>query len=506
MAHEFPRYLSNKDATNQQPSAFAPKDTSGEIIAAEAEASSQMLGAAQKALGQWGVRQKEIQQSNADVNQRMQTADLLARAEADPDYNALEKYYKENEDIRKSATEGMSPFAAQEVNAKHDLATKLANIQLNGIFKKKQIDKYQSDTLTLIDLETKNPRPESFQIIKNRLDQDVQRTFMNRVDATKLLQRSNDDLGSNRINQDLFRAQTPEQVDYIKQAITSGAYEQGGVTIDPEKKKVFLDIADRAENNLEKKLQAQAIEGQARNRMETVLGISSNDPKFQNLDLAAVSEYDPQLANVITKVKDFMVNYNPQIPTKDQPLKAAGIPPTTTQLRAFKDYSKSITDVFMQSDNKELGEFVLRELEKKGDGLTPSVKIAAFTNLAFLKAKVNNPQTPEDSKAASKFNAIKAGVKFLQTSNPYLAPEAIGDFIVKNFLQGGKTNEEIMGEARGVLTDKIIDRYKSVAKLPSVPNKIVDGEASVEDLQSGANELDGEEEYSGNYGSQDRSE
>jgi len=60
------------------------------------------------------------------------------------------------------------------------------------------------------------------------------------------------------------------------------------------------------------------------------------------------------------------------------------------------------------------------------------------------------------------------------------------------------TKEQVMEDARSSLESVIIDRYKSVSKLPSLPNKLVDGEASVEDLQDGLNDLDGDE-FIGDY-------
>jgi len=230
--------------------------------------------------------------------------------------------------------------------------------------------------------------------------------------------------------------------------------------------------------------------------MDTVTSIASGKTPIEDINIPEIAQYDPQLAGTLTKVKDFMVNYNPKLPPKEQALSSAGLL-NTQQVLQMKNYARSITDVFMQDDNKQLSDFVLRELEKKGDGLTPSVKIAAFANLAALKAKVNNQQSAPDAETADKFFAIKNAVKFLEASNPYLAARTIGDFVVKNYLSGTKGHKQIMNEARSVLRDNIIGIHKSVAKLPSVPNKIVDGEASVEDLQSGTNEL--KDGFNGSY-------
>ncbi|MDP3763039.1 MAG: hypothetical protein Q8Q92_00005, partial [bacterium] len=370
------------------------------------------------------------------------------------------------------------------------------------IFRKKEIDLQQSNTLRFIDLETNNPTPNSLSKIKQRLTEESNLGFFDKKDAYTLYQRANESLGLNRISKDLYQAQTPEMVDLIREGILNGFYEQGGVAIDPDKKKSLLEIADRAKTNVEKKQEAQYIEATARNRVDTIAGVASGEVDLRTLDIAEIAEYDPQLGLTLTKAKDFMTNYNPKVPQEEQRVSMAGVL-SPSELMKARSYSKSVSDVFMQNDNERLGEFVLRELEKKGDGTTSSVKLTAFTQLAALKMKANNPQGPEDNKAINRLNAIKSGVKFLESSNPLIAPEAISELIVRNFLSGASSEEAVMQEAKSVLKSKVLDRYKAVSKLSAVPNKAVEGEALVESLHSGQNEV---EEYTGSYGDQSRSD
>ncbi len=491
----FPRYESKEQIAIQPTSVGTAKVTTGEILGGVAKVAQQAQDVTLKLI----EAHDKAQKSTSEINQKTQIADMLGRAQAETDYNALDSYLKENEKFRIKSLGGFTSKAAgSEAALARGYDAKIAEIQLRNLFRKKEIDLHRSNTLAFIDLEINNPTAESLGKIKQRLADDAGFGFFDQEDAYKLYQSANNALGVNRINKDLYEAQTPEQVDIVQEGITNGFYERGGVTIDPVKKRALLGIADSARKNTEKKIIAQQIEAMAQNRVETITGVASGQINPETLNIAAISEYDPQLGSTLTKVKEFMINYNPKIPLKQQRISMTGVL-SPNKLMQARDYARSVDAVFAQDDNEKLGEFVLRELNKKGDGTTPSTKLVAFMQLAALKVKANNPQTPEDGKAAKRLAAIKGGLKFLESSNPYLAPTAIGDLIVGVFLSGASTEEQVMEEAKTVLKDKILDRYKSVARLPSIPNMIVDGEASAENLQSGFNELQGEQ-YSGSYG------
>ena len=493
---EFPRYESKGTLTTQQPSFLAAESTEGKITEKIGEAAGAVGTQAGKLLEAYKSTQKTV----ALTNNKSDILDIQQRAMGEVDPKKWKAYQSEIEKARIKHGEGLGALASKELN----LDSKVASIQIDNIFQKKNLELDTIATKRAIELEVNNPAPGSLPKIKALLNEKVAAGLIDPSVAYAEEVKANANLGVNRISKDLYLAQTPEEVDAVTQGITSGAYEQGGVTIEPDKKKNLLDIAERARTNTEKRIQAQATEAMVQNRMEVITGLASGKLQFDSVDLTNISEYDPQLATVLTKVKDFMVNYNPKLTPQEQSLSSAGLM-TVPQIMNMKSYAKSITDLFLKDDNKTLSEFVLREFDKKGDGLTSSIKLAAFANLAFLKSKVNNQQTTQDSEASGKYNAIKAGIKFLQTTNPVFSPKAIGDFIVKNYLSGSSSKEQVMQEAKTVLQDEVLNRYKAVAKLPSLPNKIVDGEASVEDLHSGLNDLEGES-YSGDYGDQDRSE
>jgi hypothetical protein len=491
---EFPRYESKGSLTTRQPSAMAVEDTSGQMIEKVGEVGQTI----QKETLKWSNAVDTIQKTTSEANFKMGLLDIQQRAQNDPDYNNSAKYYQEIEKLKTDSLKGFSSkMAENEMAINLNYQGKVGQIQVENVYKKKLIDVGQTSSMRLIDAEVANPTDGSLDRVRAELGRQIQAGVFDRKDAYILERKANDDLGVNRINRDLYQAQTPEAVDEVTSRITSGEYEKGGVTIEPDKKKSLLDIAERARTNTEKKIQAQQVEAMAQNRVETFAGIASGQIPIDSLNMSELAEYDPQLAGALTKVKDFMVDYNPKLPANQQSLSSAGLL-NTQQVMQMKSYARSITDTFLQDDNQKLGEFMIREFEKKGDGLTSSVKLAAFANLAALKSKVNNQKTKEDAGAGQRFSAIKAGVKFLEASNAYLAPQAIGDFVVRNFLSGSVAEAAVMQEAKSVLRDAIIDRYKSVSKLPTLPNKLVDGEASVEDLQAGLNELN-DGDSSGDY-------
>lgn len=490
---QLPRYESQRDLTTQQPSMMAPESKEGKILEKVAETAGQM----QETTAKWNLANNSMQKTQAELNLKTTLLDIHARADADPDKNAYKKYHDEVNQALEKSTQGFSdPRTEAEAKMQLGYEAKAAQIQLNGLFRKKQIVSDQVNTKTLIDMIVNNPTEESFNQIKSILDKKEKIGVFGPDDVYTLTKKANEDLGINRINKDLYSSQTPEEVENVRDQINSGFYEKGGVTIDPEKKRALLDLSDRVKANVDKKLVAQQQEAITQNRMETITGIASGNPAYQQIDMTAIAERDPQLAQALTKAKDFMVNYNPKLPPKEQAMASAGLV-TTDQIVKMKNYAKSIMDVFMINDNQKLGDFVVQELEKKGDGLTPSIKIAAFSNLAYLKAKVNNQQSQGDMQASDRYNSIKNAVMFLKASNPYLAPSLISDFIVKNYLSGSSSPDKVMLEAKDVLKKKAIEKNANIAKLPFTPNKVVDGEATVEDLHDGLNELDGEQ-YSGN--------
>ena len=481
----FPRYESKGSLTTQVPSVGAVQSTEAQ----QTESNAKIGQTIQENSVKWTNALDTVQKTTATANFKSGILDIQQRAESDPNYNNSDQYYKE---IEKLKTENLKGFASKtaetEMAINFGYESKVAGIQVANIYKKKLIDVGQASTLQLINSEVNNPNEHSLASIQSLLNTQVSAGIIGHKEAYKLMEKANEDLGVNRISQDLNQAQTPDEVAAVKQGITSGAYEVGGVTIAPKQKEALLNIAERAEKNSLIKLQAQATEAIAQNRASVILGVASGQLNPETMDITAITNHDPKLGTALTKVKEFMTNYNPKLPLDQQRVSMSGVA-TPSEMERATSYAKSVKEVFANNNNEQLGNFIIQQLETKGDGTNQSIKLAAFMKLAALKMKANNPQTPEDMKALEQVGALSAGVSFLQSSNAYLSPQAIGDFLVKNYHSGAVSKKEVMQEARTALEDLIFDRYKTVTKLASLPNKIVDGEASVEDLHSGSNEL-----------------
>lgn len=180
---EFPRYFSKASATTQQPSFLAPESTEGQ----RTEQIAKVAGVAQEATAKWGLAYQEAQKTQAELNQRTQLDDLVARAEADPDYNALEKYQQESEKITKDSLSGFkNQFTKGEATAKANYYKSTADRQLQGIFRKKMVDNQQANTMRLLDLEAKNPTEATFGRMKEIIDKQKSLGFLSDTDALKL--------------------------------------------------------------------------------------------------------------------------------------------------------------------------------------------------------------------------------------------------------------------------------------------------------------------------------
>lgn len=481
----------SQESINAQPTAVqAPKDPSSQLAEGQAKIGGQL-----QEIGLNFAKASDSQKATeAQLGFKTGMNDILSRAENDPNLDNQADYMNEIAQLNETSSNKKFIFGASrnETNLKLGYEASVGTVQVQNLYRKKLEDKGRVDSLITLDNMASEGGPDLEKRMSEFMATKVNAGFFDREGAYKIvkdyLEKGNKIHGQDQINKDLYSAETPEEVDLVTQAITSGNYEKDGVTIDPEKKYALIKLAKSTKKNIEISIKAQEVEATAKNRVDTISGVASGKIKFESINIADVSEYDPKLGEALTKIKDFMTNYNPKIPLKEQRVSMIGVLTPNEVIKA-RDYARSVDDVFMRNDNERLGEFILRELEKKGDGNTQSVKLAAFMQLAALKRMANNPQTVEDNDAAKRLEAIQAGVAYLKAINPYLSATSIGEFITRNFLSGATDKKTVMEEARGIADSKIIQRYPSVTKLPSMPNKIVDGDASVEDLQSGLNEL-----------------
>ena len=154
---QFPRHESERQLTTQQPSVLAAGDSQGAIL----EKTAEVAGKATDLAVKWANAVDTIQTTTAKANLKGGLADILARAEADPDYNAHDKYAQEIDKLRMDSGRGFASKAA-EANAgiEFDYDAKIAKIQLGATFKKKMVNVGQAATLKLLDMEVTDVRPD----------------------------------------------------------------------------------------------------------------------------------------------------------------------------------------------------------------------------------------------------------------------------------------------------------------------------------------------------------
>ncbi len=232
MAYEFPRYLSKARATTDQPAHFAAESTEGQVTEQVARAGQ----TAQNLTFKMGEAYQEAKETQAELNQRTQNDDLLARATADPDVNSYDKYKQENDKIKKESVAGFkNKLNAGNAIAKADYYAKTTDTQLQAIFRKKMIDNQQANLLGLLD---KDAAIGSIDSIKSRIERNKQQGFINETDAYKLEEKY-----TKQAKQNMFLADLNADPETAKENLSKNVYDFAPKELETAKK--FQDKADK---------------------------------------------------------------------------------------------------------------------------------------------------------------------------------------------------------------------------------------------------------------------
>ncbi len=243
----FPRAQSRGQITTQRPSVEASSDTNTQMIEQVGKIGQQI----QEATVKWSNAVDTMQKTKSQVNFKSGMLDLEARAAADPDYNNSDQYFKEIAKLKSESLKGFSSKAAEaEMALNLGLESQVSKIKIDNIYKKKMMDVYASDIEGLIETEIQNPSPGSLGLINAKLDEGVSSLLISKEAATKARIKANKDLGANRINNDLYQADTVEKARAIKESIRNGDYELGGVDIDPKTKSTMIRSAEVKERQI----------------------------------------------------------------------------------------------------------------------------------------------------------------------------------------------------------------------------------------------------------------
>uniref|UniRef100_A0A6M3IVZ1 Uncharacterized protein n=1 Tax=viral metagenome TaxID=1070528 RepID=A0A6M3IVZ1_9ZZZZ len=152
---DFPRYNSKAQVNTQidtRPQEVM-REGAGDKLDIINKAAGQVLGITM----QWANAMDTIQSTVAKANVKTSLVDIGNRAALDPDYNNLDKYLQEVENLKGQNLKGFQSKAnEQQTSLEVGLDLQIAKLNLENIYKKKAIAVGQVKALELIDLEQSN--------------------------------------------------------------------------------------------------------------------------------------------------------------------------------------------------------------------------------------------------------------------------------------------------------------------------------------------------------------
>lgn len=196
---DFPRYNSKAQITTQQPSVQAAAGTEGQIL----EKTAQVASNASETALKWSNTVDTIQKTTSSANFKSGMLDITQRAQADPNYNNSDQYYKEIEKLKMDNLKGFSSKTAQTQAAiEFGYEAKVGQIQIENLYKKKMIDVGQVSAMKLIDAEIGNPSDSSFANIQKILNAQVQGGIFSHEEAYKKYKESVRTIGEFDVSND----------------------------------------------------------------------------------------------------------------------------------------------------------------------------------------------------------------------------------------------------------------------------------------------------------------
>lgn len=180
---DFPRYESKAQIAPRQTSVQATDDTGPAML----EGVGKIGGVVQDATLKWSNAVDMIQKTTATANFKTGMLDITNRAANDPDYNNSESYFKEIEKLKTDSLKGFSSKSA-EAQAAIDFGYdgKVAQIQIQNLYKKKMIDVGQASTLKLLDMEAASGSEGLDERVRNVLAPQIQAGVISHEAAYKL--------------------------------------------------------------------------------------------------------------------------------------------------------------------------------------------------------------------------------------------------------------------------------------------------------------------------------
>jgi hypothetical protein len=148
---------------------------------------------------------------------------------------------------------------------------------------------------------------------------------------------------------------------------------------------------------------------------------------------------------------------------------------------------------FQIKDNQNLHNYILKTIGSGGSAIANKERLAIMLSIAKSVGLANNPNQQGSQKAQEENNIMQRVLYSVAGAVPsFIAPAVIVDLLTRKQRKNLKP-EQLEQESKNVIRDNTANYFPETRSLNAVPNKIVYGDDSVEEVYNGPNELQGEE-------------
>jgi len=431
MATPIQRYQSKVSMTGETPNV----KVSPELFSASGKLISD-IGGALGTVAEHFVDAQETQQKIAAANNaKLLMSDVLARAQQDPDPNNTLGYAKEFEGIQKQASQGITLRNAR-IGFDNEFSTQLNDglIKLNTFQREKVVDlgtaaiyeSLKNDTTDYLHATDNVSEFAALARMKSRIGEGRAKGIIHATVAQKMEEKLLSEIGSDKVSYDLQRAQTPEQVEAIKQKFLSGGYTLQGVKIDEKKS---LDIINSFDAYKKKKGK------EATDRQATVYNQNEMDVIKKYLNGGAITTIDADVDPNFKRV--FMDSL--KIKGDDKPAVAV-----------------SLTKKFLDINLGENASDPSKQINAMRDYRNEVIANRADLNDGNYKRLLSysDPQYVQSNK--EKFSFLQAAISFIASGSPVRPYLQMVNKIMESASQPGVTPEMVPGIARKLRSDQAV--------------------------------------------------
>jgi len=254
------------------------------------------IGGALSTVAEGMMKAQEFQERTSALNKvKAGLNDVLFRASQDPDPKNTKKYMQEVMGLRNLGTEGISlRTARQNFESEYQTEANGALLKLRQMEREKTVNLGMGALLEALDqdknayIASGSPIEQSQILARSEynIDNAAAVGFITPQKAFEMKKAIKTEIGMDKATSDLNAARTAEEVEAVKTALLEGAYEQNGVTMDPEKKRGILSNAD---SFIEKKRREAVIDQkvlQDKTEAEFAIKISNNQGSLPELQEA----------------------------------------------------------------------------------------------------------------------------------------------------------------------------------------------------------------------------